>query len=365
MTKKVIIYSIMFLFLLSGGDILTAVDNSVKLPELNKPLAIKFANMALKCIEKEYPNKPSHVINDNNDIKGPRDLHPAFYGCFDWHSSVHGHWMLVKLLKVFPDLKLGTRIRSALKRNITKKNIEKELIYFNQANRKSFERTYGWAWLLKLTEELYTWKDSDGKILYSYLKPLAEKISDNYINFLPKQTYPIRTGVHPNTAFGLLFAYDYAGTIKNSALLALVKKRSMEYFSSDKNSPHEWEPGGEDFFSPSLMEADLMTRILTKEDFRLWFAKFLPGLKNSPLLKPAIVSDRSDGKLSHLDGLNLSRAWCMADILKQLPESDKRIEILKRSIKIHMKATIDNIKSGFYAGEHWLGSFAVYTFSRL
>jgi len=337
----------------------------VKLPELDKTLAIKFANMALKCIEKEYPNKPSHVMNNSSEIKRPRDFHPAFYGCFDWHSSVHGHWMLVRLLKIFPGFKLESRIRAALKRNITKENIELELTYLNQPNRKSFERTYGWAWLLKLAEELYTWEDKDGKKLYTHLKTLADKIAGSYINFLPRQTYPIRTGVHPNTAFGLLFACDYAKTLKNKELLNLVTRRSLEYFGKDENSPSEWEPGGEDFFSPSLMEADLMTRILSRSEFLQWFSNFLPGFEKSSLLKPAIVSDRTDGKLSHLDGLNLSRAWCMADILKLLPEGDKKVEIIKNSIKIHMKATLDNIESGHYAGEHWLASFAVYTFSRL
>ncbi len=364
MIKKLFGFPILFLFLLYINSTLHAGEISVKLPELNKTLAIKFANMALKCIEKEYPNKPSHVMNNSTEIKGPRNLHPAFYGCFDWHSSVHGHWMLVKLLKTFPELELNSRIRDALKRNITKENIDLEIAYLSQANRKSFERTYGWAWLLKLAEELYTWEDKDGKKLYSDLKPLADKIAGSYINFLPRQTYPIRTGVHPNTAFGLLFACDYAKTLKNKKLLNLVIKRSLEYFGKDKNSPSEWEPGGEDFFSPSLMEAGLMTRILDRSEFLLWFSNFLPAFEKSSLLKPAIVSDRTDGKLSHLDGLNLSRAWCMADILRLLPEKDKNVETIKNSIKIHMKATLDNIESGHYAGEHWLASFAVYAFSR-
>jgi hypothetical protein len=335
------------------------------MPVFSEDLALKFSEMALNCIEKEYPNKPSHVFNSKKDSKTPYELHPAFYGCFDWHSSVHGHWMLVRVLKSFPDLKIKKKIIAALRRNITESKIATEVAYLDQPNRKSFERTYGWSWLLKLTEELYTWDDPVGKELYGLISPLAERIVKNYLDFFPKQTYPIRTGVHPNTAFGLLFAYDYGKTLKNKKLIDLISSRGREYFGYDINCPDNWEPGGEDFFSPCLMEALLMTRILNTRAFRIWFRKFFPSFRSSRLLIPAVVSDRSDGKLSHLDGLNLSRVWCFSGILRKLSEEDPLGSIIKKSINLHLKTAMENIKSGFYEGEHWLGSFAVYAYSEL
>ncbi len=332
--------------------------------KLDKSLSSKFANMALNCIEKEFPNKPSHVMNNRAEILGPKEQHPAFFGCFDWHSSVHGHWMLVKLLKIFPNISENIRIRSALNKNLTKKNLEKELLYFDQKNRKSFERTYGWAWLLKLAEELNGWNDADGKRWSKNLKPLELKIVEKFIEFLPKQTYPIRTGVHPNTAFGLVFAYDYAKKTGNTKFLNLIVKRGRDYFEKDKNCPDGWEPGGEDFLSPCLEEADFMLRILSRKKFAIWFNNFFPDFSKSKLLTPATVSDRSDGKLSHLDGLNLSRAWCLADIMKQFKNDPGLVSTLKKSIEEHAVKTLSNIRSGHYAGEHWLGSFAVYMFSR-
>ncbi len=367
MKKNVALAFILGLMVITGGSIFPISENNnlMKMPEFSEELALKFAAMALNCIEKEYPNKPSHVFNDENDLKVPRDQHPAFYGCFDWHSSVHGHWMLVKVLKIYPEISVRGKIIAALKRNITPEKIKSEVDYFNQKSRKSFERTYGWSWLLKLTEELYTWDDPDGKTMFVTISPLAEKIVSSYLNFLPKQTYPIRTGVHPNTAFGLLFAYDYAKRLKHNELLEMVISRSLNYFGEDVSCPAGWEPGGEDFFSPCLMETLLMTRILKAEEFIKWFEKFFPDIKNSNLLVPAIVSDRTDGKLSHLDGLNLSRVWSFSAILKAIPKGDPLKGILKDALKLHLKTAMENIKSGFYEGEHWLGSFAVYAYSGL
>lgn len=359
-----ILILILFLFSMNFSRSDTSVLKRDFKFKLDKILASKFANMALNCIEKEYPNKPSHVLNSRSDILSPDEQHPAFYGCFDWHSAVHGHWMLVKILKEFPGIIENRRIRAALNKNLTKEKLEKEVYYFNQKNRKSFERTYGWAWLLKLADELNNWNDPDGKRWSGNLKPLEKKIVNNFIDFLPKQTYPIRTGVHPNTAFGLVFAYDYAKKTDNKILLNLIVKRSVEYFENDVNCPDDWEPGGEDFLSPCLEEADLMIRVLGEKKFKTWFKRFLPDFIHSALLIPAIVSDRSDGKLSHLDGLNLSRAWCLADIMKIYKENTSFVLSLKDSIKKHAVKTLSNIRSGHYAGEHWLGSFAVYMFSR-
>jgi hypothetical protein len=333
---------------------------------LNKESAESFAKLALKCIQKEYPNKLDHVMNDSSEIQSPFKLHPAFYGCFDWHSSVHGHWMLIKLLKLFPDLKNSTEIRNALNENLTQQNIEAEVKYLNQPNRKSFERTYGWAWLLKLAEELVTWEDPQGKIWYQNVKPLAEAITKRYMDFLPKQNYPIRTGVHPNTAFGILFALDYARTLKNSELEFLLIKRAETYFAEDEDYDAKWEPGGEDFFSPSLMEANLMSKIFDQKNFEKWLIKFIPKIgETKNILEPAIVTDRTDPKLVHLDGLNLSRAWCMFEISKQLSIDNLLKNILINSAIKHAEAGLKYILSGNYEGEHWLASFAVYMLSTL
>lgn len=303
-------------------------------------------------------------MNDESEVLSPSKLHPAFFGCFDWHSSVHGHWMLVRLLKLFPDLETAPAIRKALNENLTAENIRIEVEYLNQPNRKSFERTYGWAWLLKLEEELNSWEDAQGKIWAAILKPLADAIVQRYIEFLPKQNYPIRTGVHPNTAFGISFALDYARSTKNYQLESLLTERGMTYYFNDENYDAKWEPGGEDFFSPALMEADLMGRILEPKHFAEWFKKFLPGIETTKsLLEPAVVTDRTDPKLVHLDGLNLSRAWCMFGIASHLPESNPLRKILTASAIKHAEAGLQYITSGNYEGEHWLASFAVYMLS--
>jgi hypothetical protein len=332
----------------------------------NEKQASHFAGLALKCVAREYPNKPEHVINNASEVKSPKALHPAFYGCYDWHSSVHGHWMLIRLLKTFPDLPESSQIRSALNANLTAENIEAEVAYMKQPNRQSFERTYGWAWALKLAEELHAWSDFDGNRWSENLKPLAELLSRSYRNFLPKQTYPIRTGVHPNTAFGLAFALDYAKITGDRELEALLSERSRTYFSKDTNYPGAWEPGGEDFFSAALMEADLMRRVMKPAEFAAWFRRFLPRVAKgslAALLQPAIVTDRSDPKLVHLDGLNLSRAWCMRSIARALPASDPARAVLSESADKHAAAALAHVASGDYAGEHWLASFAVYLLS--
>ena len=330
---------------------------------LTQTEASHFASLAMKCIRKEYPNKPDHTINDGDDVRSPRAMHPAVYGCFDWHSTVHGHWMLVHLLRLFPAMPEAHEIRGALSANLSAKNIAGEVAYLNQSNRASFERTYGWAWLLKLAEELHDWNDEDGRRWSKNLQPLANALVEKYLAFLPKQNYPIRTGVHPNTAFGLAFALDYARAVGNQKLESLIVERSRTYFGHDVNYPAGWEPGGEDFFSPALMEADLVRRVTTKTEFARWFNRFLPGVaRNQPkaLLQPAIVTDRTDPKLVHLDGLNLSRAWCMRSIAAALPRNDPARRVLTRSATAHAQAALAHVASGNYEGEHWLASFAVY-----
>ena len=333
---------------------------------LTEKQASHFAALALKCVTREFPNKPEHVINNASDVKGPQALHPAFYGCYDWHSSVHGHWMLIRLLKMHPDLPEAQRIRDALNENLTAENIQAEVAYMKQPNRQSFERTYGWAWALKLAEELHSWNDADGKKWSQNLQPLSELLSKSYRMFLPKQTYPIRTGVHPNTAFGLAFALDYAKAVGDRELETMLVERSRTYYGKDMNYPGAWEPGGEDFFSAALMEADLMRRVMPSREFATWFHRFLPGVaKGDPaaLLQPAIVTDRTDPKLVHLDGLNLSRAWCMRSIAAALPVNDPARKVLASSAEKHASAALAHVASGDYAGEHWLASFAVFLLS--
>ncbi len=333
---------------------------------LSEKQASHFAGLALRCVSREFPNKPDHVINDAADLKNPKVAHPAFYGCYDWHSSVHGHWMLVRLLRLFPRMPEATQIRNALNATLAAENIQVEASYLKQPNRQSFERTYGWAWLLKLAEELRSWDDVDGKNWSSNLQPLVAVIVKSYMDFLPKQTYPIRTGVHPNTAFGLAFALDYAQAAGDKKLEGLLDERSRTYFAKDTHYPGAWEPGGEDFFSPALMEADLMRRVMKPAEFAGWFHTFLPEvLESGPaaLLQPAIVTDRTDPKLVHLDGLNLSRAWCMRSISSALPPRDPARAVLSESAGKHITAALAHVASGDYAGEHWLASFAVFMLS--
>jgi hypothetical protein len=333
---------------------------------LTQTQASAFARLALKGLQKEYPNKPGYVLNNASELKSPKELFPAFYGCFDWHSSVHGHWMLVRLLRLFPKLPEKEEIRAVLAEHLTAKNLKAEADYFTQPNRQSFERTYGWAWLLKLAEELRGWDDSEAKEWSRNLKPLEDMIVARFLAFLPKQTYPIRSGVHPNTAFGLAFAYDYAKAVANKSLLDLIDERSRVYFGNDVEIPAKWEPDGADFFSPSLMEADLMRRVLPASDFAAWLHRFLPRMANGEpksLFLPATVSDRTDPQIVHLDGLNLSRAWCMRSIAAALPADDPARAVLTQSALRHAEAGLEHVASGDYVGEHWLASFATYLLS--
>jgi hypothetical protein len=322
-----------------------------------------FARLALRAIRQEYPNKPAVVLNGPAELRAPRTFHPAFYGSYDWHSSVHGHWMLVRLLRRFPDLAERQAIRAALGDHLTPEHVATETATFARPNMQSFERPYGWAWLLKLAEELHGWDDADGKAWAKAVQPLADHLASRYVSYFPKQTYPIRSGVHPNTAFGLAFALDYARAVGRRPLAALVEERARAYFGKDERIPAAWEPDGADFFSPSLQEADLMRRVLPPAEFAPWLARFLPDLaRGEPksLLTPATVTDRTDPQLVHLDGLNLSRAWCLRHLAAALPEADPARPVLNVAAARHAEAGLRHVASGDYAGEHWLASFAVY-----
>jgi hypothetical protein len=373
--KRVILYSLIILIVILYISLSRSqnkntekgnLNNIKNQPGLTRETASKFASLALKCIQREYPNKPEHVLNNSDELKSPRSLHPVFYGCFDWHSSVHGHWMLIRILRLFPDLPESSGIRQALNENLSAENVLIEVKYLGEQNRKSFERTYGWAWLLKLADELYDWDDPDGKTWSKNLGPLVQVVVNRYMEFLPKQTYPIRTGVHPNTAFGISFALDYARKVGNTEFEKLLISRSSDYYGNDQKYSAVLEPGGEDFFSPALIEADLMRRVLAPKDFINWFKKFLPGLnKGEPknLFQPAIVSDHSDPKIVHLDGLNLSRAWCMIGIASAMDDKNVLKKPLVEAADKHLMDALGYISSGSYEGEHWLASFAVYALS--
>lgn len=328
--------------------------------------ASAFAKLALKNLDQEFPHKPGIVFAKADEVKSPKETHPAFFGSFDWHSSVHGHWMLVKVLKLYPDLPEAKKIREVLGSHLTTENGKAEAAVFARKEEKSFERPYGWAWLLKLATELHTWDDPDARTWAANLKPLSDLIATRYVEFFPKQTYPIRSGVHSNTAFGLTFAHDYARVVGDKKLQAAIEERAKSYYGKDEDAPARWEPDGADFLSPSLCEADLMRRVLPAKEFKVWLTKYLPGLaegKPTTLFTPATVTDRTDGHLVHLDGLNLSRAWCMKGIASVLPTDDPVRKVLLDAVAKHAEAGLKHVASGDYAGEHWLASFAVHMLS--
>ncbi len=325
-------------------------SQQISLPEAKRLLALP-----LKCVQQEYPNKLGQVLNDQTDLKSPSVLHPSFYGCFDWHSSVHGHWLIVRLLKEYPEL-VNDTILTVLKTNLSEICITQEIAYFNTKNNGSFERTYGWNWLLKLQLELETWKHPIAKELSDNLRPLSELFCQKYIDFLPKLNYAIRSGDHINTAFGLTFAYDYALAHGNDSLKNVIEKRAQYFYLNDKAYPLHLEPSGYDFLSGGFEEIDIMRRILAKDEFKRWLKGFAPQLFSKKfMLEPGKVSDRSDGHLVHLDGLNFSRAWCIYGITKTLPE----LSYLNAIADKHIETSLKNIVDGDYMGEHWLASFAL------
>lgn len=320
--------------------------------------ANRLAALPLHCMQVEYPNKLNQTLDSEEYLKGPKALHPAFYGCFDWHSSVHGHWMLVSLLRQFPDLENQEEIKRKLLENISAENIAVEVEYFSYPQNSSFERTYGWAWVLKLAEELHVWDDPLARTLESNLQPLTDLMVEKYLEFLPKLIYPIRVGEHSNIAFGLTFAYDYAKTLNNQALEEMIRTRSMDWFLQDANCPLTWEPSGFDFLSPCFQELDIMRKIMPKEEFKRWLVQFMPELSKVEFsLEPGKVSDRTDGKLVHLDGLNFSRAWVLYGLIKDFPNEYGHLMTIANE---HVEYSLPSIVDDNYEGTHWLGSFAVY-----
>ena len=326
---------------------------------LDDTRAAALAQLALAGIDKEFPNKPGDVLAAPEDLRTPKAMHPAFYGCFDWHSSVHGHWMLVRLLRLHPGMKSAADIRARLDAHLTAANIEAETAYFEDKKNRGFERMYGWAWALRLAAELRSWNDPDAVRWVANFAPLENKLVTLTKDYLPRLTYPIRTGVHPDTAFALGQIHDYARTVNDAELASLIEKRARAYYVKDVAYPASYEPSGEDFFSPGLNEADLMRRVLPAEEFSRWLTSFMPSFP-SAWTTPAEVSDLSDPRIVHLVGLNLSRAWTLQGIASALPAENPLRKTLDAARQTHAAAGLRYVFSGHYEGEHWLATFAVY-----
>ena len=327
--------------------------------EFALPDAARFARLALDCVHKEYPNKIAHSLNSDADVKPPRELTPAFYGCYDWHSSVHGHWLLARLARLFPDASFAPEARRELGRSLSAANIAQEVGYLNGEGRNTFERPYGLAWLLQLAAELKEWDDPEARRWAAALQPLEQAVTARIASWLPKLEHPIRTGEHNNTAFAIGLMLDYARVAGDTEFGKLVESRARDYYLKDRNCPLAYEPSGEDFLSPCLAEADVVRRILPQGEFTQWFAAFLPRVD----LEPTRVADVTDGKLYHLAGLNLSRAWMLEGIISKLPAADRRRKTLAALAGRLRQTGLDSIRSEHYEGGHWLGSFAVYLVS--
>ena len=357
---KFIVRSLLLLLII----IPAAAENDA---QFDSQAAERFANLALGCVHKEYPNHISHTLNSDADVAPPRKLTPAFYGCYDWHSSVHGHWLLVRLVRSFPDAKFVPLARAALRESLTAENIAQEAAYLRGEGRASFERPYGLAWLLQLAAELREWDDPDAKEMSANVRPLEQAALERLSNWLPKLSNPVRIGEHDQTAFGLGLMLDYARTASNDKFAALVSSRARQYYMNDRNCPLAYEPSGEDFLSPCLAEADVMRRVLPSADFARWLRIFLPQIPatgSNAWLQSVVSPDPSDPKLAHLDGLNLSRAWMLEGIASGLPKADKRSRAILAAADAHKRSGLAAVTGEHYEGGHWLGSYAVYLVTR-
>jgi len=331
------------------------------LPSLDAAFAARFADIALANVIREFPGKPDHVLGSDADLLPPRALHPTFFGSYDWHSCVHMHWLLVHVRRLHSGLPQRAVIDALLERHLAPANIAAECAYLERPHAQSFERPYGWAWLLKLADELALSADADAHRWATQLEPLARRFVERYLRWLPKADYPIRYGMHSNSAFGLLFALDYARRAGDDALSTLVVDKARQWFRRDRDAPAAWEPSGFDFLSPALMEAELMRRILAPAEFASWLASFLPEMgarQPETLFVPVTVSVRDDPHIVHLDGLNLSRAWCFRGIASTLPESDPRASTSRDAAAVHLGAGLKGLDSADYLGGHWLATFA-------
>ncbi|MBD3222991.1 DUF2891 family protein [bacterium] len=340
----------------------TAVAQAPPPPPLAGTTA-PFVQLALDCAEREYPNKIAHTMQSDADQGAPRSLHPAFYGCFDWHSSVHGHWLLAAYARRFPDHPLAAAAREVLARHLTPDRIAAEVAYLAGEGRASWQRPYGLAWLLQLTAELHGWDDPDARAWRAALRPLEAACVARFTDWLPKLAYPIRTGEHSQTAFAFGLVLDYARTVGDDDLAGLVVATSRRLYEGDRGVDLAFEPSGQDFLSPALAEAALMARVMAPVEFAGWLGAFLPAVPDdgrAGWLAVAIVTDRADGKLAHLDGLNLSRAWMLDDIARALPPTDPRRAALAAARDRHLAAGLEGLALASYEGGHWLGTYAMY-----
>ena len=346
-----------------------AVTNeaSADSPPLEPAAAERFARLALDCVHREYPNKIAHVLQSDADTQPPRVLTPAFYGCYDWHSSVHGHWLLARLAHRFPDAGFAKDARTALAVSLTPANIAAEVAYLRGPGRTSFERPYGLAWLLALAAELRAWDDPQAREWAEILAPLEIESAQRIMAWLPKLQYPIRSGEHSQTAFAFGLIADWTQVRGDVGLARLLEERARRYYLADRDCPLRYEPSGEDFLSPCLAEADFMRRMLPQDEFATWLDGFLPGLPTdgrADWLAPGIVTDRTDPKLAHIDGLNLSRAWMLEGIASGLPANDRRRAALLAASRAHAATALPAVTGEHYEGGHWLGTFAVYLTTR-
>lgn len=330
---------------------------------VDEAVAANLAGLALDCLHREYPNKISHVLQSDADVKAPRELTPSFYGCFDWHSAVHGHWLLVRLARMYPEAEYATAAVEGVGESLQAANIAVEAEYLEGKGRTSFERPYGLAWLLQLAAEIREWESPEAAQWAKNLEPLESIAAERIRQWLPKLSHSIRTGEHSQTAFAFGLILDWSLVAEDSAMTELVSSKIREFYLDDRDCPLSYEPSGQDFLSPCLAEADLVRRILAPAEYAAWLGGFLPGI---PLdgagdwLQPAVVTDPTDGKLAHLDGLNLSRAWMIEGIASGLPEGDPRVVSLTATGELHRESGLASVTGEHYEGGHWLGSFATY-----
>jgi len=331
--------------------------------EFDAAAAQRFAGLALACVHKEYPNKIAHVLSSDEDVQPPRKLTPAFYGCYDWHSAVHGHWLLARLAREFQSEPFAEQARQALSLSLREENIAAESAYLLAPGRATFERPYGLAWLLQLAAELRQWNDPSAEQWLAALAPLERAASQRLKDWLPKLGYPIRVGEHSQTAFAFGLILDWSRISGDREMELLLVSRIRAFYQGDRDCPIAYEPSGQDFLSPCLAEADLMRRVLDQDEYAAWLATFLPGIPRRDTgawMDPAIVTDRSDGKLAHLDGLNISRAWMLEGIASGLPDADARRQTILDAAAAHREAGLAAVTGEHYEGGHWLGSFATY-----
>jgi hypothetical protein len=348
--------------LLLAWNVVSAETTAVS-PSFDIKAAERFASLALACVHREYPNKLSHSLNSDRDVAPPRKLTPAFYGCYDWHSSVHGHWLLVRLVRTFPDAGFAPSAREALRQSLTADNLTGEAAYLRAEGRASFERPYGLTWLLQLAVELREWDDPEARDMAANLRPLEQAALQRLNGWLPKLSHPVRIGEHDQTSFALGLMLDYARVSGDTGFADLILTKARQFYLEDKDCPLAYEPSGEDFLSPCLGEADLMRRVLPSTEFSHWLRTFLPQIspaRKDAWLAPVVSPDPSDPKLAHLDGLNLSRAWMLEGIAAGLPKGDKRLPMSTAVAEEHKRAGLAAVTGKHYEDGHWLGSFAVY-----